>query len=152
MYRLKRKVCVGRMNFFVENTSVPANPLSHYPLTQVLRSVIFEYSVYKLPADILRNLILRNLKISYGIRTHRKKIPSVHFSTEELKKNGSADLYYTWHCAGKDMGRLPCAMLDQSTEHFFFYNAVSVKTVIFGPFFVLKKLRAGDFVMRKCQE
>ena len=120
--------------------------------TQVLRSVIFEYSVYKLPADILRNLILRNLKISYGIRTHRKKIPSVHFSTEELKKNGSADLYYTWHCAGKDMGRLPCAMLGQSTEHFFFYNAVSVKTVIFGPFFVLKKLRAGDFVMRKCQE
>ena len=50
------------------------------------------------------------------------------------------------------MGRLPCAMLGQSTEHFFFYNAVSVKTVIFGPFFVLKKLRAGDFVMRKCDE
>ena len=32
IYRLDKKVCVGRMTFFFENTSVPANPLSHYPL------------------------------------------------------------------------------------------------------------------------
>ena len=34
------------------------------------------------------------------------------YSTGELKKNGSANLYYTRQRAGKDMGRLPCAMLD----------------------------------------
>ena len=37
------------------------------------------------------------------------------YSTGELKKNGSANLYYTRQRAGKDMGRLPCAMLDHST-------------------------------------
>ena len=62
------------------------------------------------------------------------------YSTGELKKNGSANLYYTRQRAGKDMGRLPCAVLDHSTEPFFFYNGVSVKTVIFGPFFSFKKI------------
>ena len=66
------------------------------------------------------------------------------YSTGELKKNGSANLYYTRQRAGKDMGRLPCALLGQCTEPFFFYNAVSVKTLILGHFSMLKKNSAGN--------
>ena len=61
------------------------------------------------------------------------------YSTGELKKNGSPNLYYTRQRAGKDVGRLPCALLGQSTEPFFFYNAVSVKTLILGHFSSFKK-------------
>ena len=60
------------------------------------------------------------------------------YSTGELKKNGSPNLYYTRQRAGKDMGRLPCALLGQCTEPFFFYNAVSVKTLILGHFVFLE--------------
>ena len=67
-----------------------------------------------------------------------------HYSTGELKKNGSANLYYTRQRAEKDVGRLPCALLEQSTEPFFFYNAVSVKTLILGHFSMLKKNSAGN--------
>ena len=66
------------------------------------------------------------------------------YSTGELKKNGSPNLYYTRQRAGKDVGRLPCALLAQSTEPFFFYNAVSVKTLILGHFSMLKKNSAGN--------
>ena len=39
IYRLDKKVCVGRMTFFFENTSVPANPLSHHPLRLLSKRV-----------------------------------------------------------------------------------------------------------------
>ena len=36
------------------------------------------------------------------------------YSTGELKKIGSANLYYTRQSGGEDVGRLPCALLGQS--------------------------------------
>ena len=68
------------------------------------------------------------------------------YSTGELKKIGSANLYYTRQSGGKDVSRLPCALLGQSVEPFFFYNAVSVKTLILGHFWSLRKNWAGNIL------
>ena len=66
------------------------------------------------------------------------------YSTGELKKIGSANLYYTRQSGGEDVGRLPCALLNQSVKPFFFNNAVSVKTLILGHFWSLRKIWAGN--------
>ena len=68
------------------------------------------------------------------------------YSTGELKKIGSADLYYTRQSGGKDVSRLPCALLGQSVEPFFFNNAVSVKTLILVHFWSLRKIWAGNIL------
>ena len=68
------------------------------------------------------------------------------YSTGELKKIGSADLYYTRQSGGEDVGRWPCALLAQSVEPFFFNNAVSVKTLILGHFWSLRKIWAGNIL------